>query len=74
MMTVLERSLAEVSQELQVSGTPDSTSCGEMSVCPFLGGRTVTRYALSTWSLSGMVRYLITRTAQQPVHLNCSLM
>ena len=51
MMTVLERSLAEVSQELQVSRTPVLDSRGELSVCPFLGGRTYTNYAPLSWLL-----------------------
>ena len=51
MMTVLERSLAEVSQELQVSGNPVSISHGGLSGCPFLCGRTRIRYAPLSWLL-----------------------
>lgn len=51
MMTVLERSLAEVSQELQVSGAPVPESCGELSVRTFLGGWTHAHNAPLSWLL-----------------------
>ena len=78
MMTVLERSLAEVSQDLQVGGTPVSYSRGEPSVCPFPEwSDTHQPCALELASArqlsSGTVESLITRPAQQPVHLTCSL-